>query len=96
MEYAKQALKVDCPTHTDFDAMMKETKPDTLIVTTVDGTHNEFIVKGMEYGANIITEKPMTTDEKKCQEILDAEKRTGKKVRVTFNYLVFATPGKNL
>ncbi|OQP38659.1 4,5-dihydroxyphthalate dehydrogenase [Niastella yeongjuensis] len=86
VEYAKQALRVDCPTYTDFDAMMKETKPDTLIVTTVDGTHNEFIVKGMEYGANIITEKPMTTDEMKCQQILDAEKRTGKKVRVTFNY----------
>jgi predicted dehydrogenase len=28
----------------------------------------------------------MTIDEAKCQSILDAEKRTGKKVRVTFNY----------
>lgn len=83
---AKSLLKVSCPTYTDFDKMMKETKPDLLIVTTVDGTHNHFIVKGMEYGANVITEKPMTIDEKKCQSILDAEKRTGKKVRVTFNY----------
>ncbi len=84
--YAKKSLKLDCPTYTDFDKMMQETKPDRLIVTTVDNTHNFFIVKGMEYGADIITEKPMTTDEAKCQEILDAEKRTGKKVRVTFNY----------
>lgn len=30
--------------------------------------------------------KPMTTDEKKIQAILDAEKRTGKTCRVTFNY----------
>ena len=37
-------------------------------------------------GADIITEKPMTTDEKKIQLILDAEKRTGKTCRVTFNY----------
>jgi predicted dehydrogenase len=86
VQTAKQFMNVSCPAYTDFDKMMKETKPDMLIVTTVDGTHNEFIVKGMEYGANIITEKPMTTDEKKCQQILDAEKRTGKKVRVTFNY----------
>jgi predicted dehydrogenase len=28
----------------------------------------------------------MTTDETKCQAILDAEKRTGRKVTVTFNY----------
>ena len=82
----KKMLGVDCPTYTDFDRMMRETKPDVLIVTTVDATHNEFIVKGLEYGADIVTEKPMTTDEKKCQEILDAEKRTGKKVKVTFNY----------
>ena len=86
VETAKQFMKLNCRTYTNFDQMMRETKPDMLIVTTVDGTHNEFIVKGMEYGADIITEKPMTTDEKKCQEILDAEKRTGKKIRVTFNY----------
>ena len=82
----KKMLGVKCPTYTNFDKMMRETKPDILIVTTVDDTHNEFIVKGLEYGADIVTEKPMTTDEKKCQQILDAEQRTGKKVKVTFNY----------
>lgn len=40
----------------------------------------------MELGANVITEKPMTIDEKKIQAILDAEERTGKHCRVTFNY----------
>lgn len=84
--YFKSATGFSCPTFTDFEKMMKETRPDTLIVTTVDSTHSEFIVKGMEMGANIITEKPMTTDEEKCEAILQAEKRTGKKVIVTFNY----------
>ncbi|QHT65499.1 Gfo/Idh/MocA family oxidoreductase [Rhodocytophaga rosea] len=86
LEYAKNKIGVSCPVFTDFEKMMKEAKPDTLIVTTVDATHHDFIIKGMEMGANIITEKPMTTDEKKCQAIIDAEKRTGKKVTVTFNY----------
>lgn len=86
VKYAKGFLNVNCNTYTDFDTMMRETKPDKLIVTTVDGSHHEFIVKGMEYGADIISEKPMTTTEAKCQAILDAEKRTGKKVTVTFNY----------
>ncbi|MDO1444869.1 Gfo/Idh/MocA family oxidoreductase [Rhodocytophaga aerolata] len=86
LEYAKSRMGVACPVYTDFEKMMKEAKPDMLIVTTVDATHHEFIIKGMEMGANIITEKPMTTDEKKCQAILDAENRTGKKVTVTFNY----------
>ena len=86
VETAKKIMNVSCPTYTDFEKMMQETKPEVLIVTTVDGTHHEFIIKGMEMGANIVTEKPMTIDEKKCQGILDAEKRTGKQVKVTFNY----------
>ncbi|PJJ61069.1 Gfo/Idh/MocA family protein [Hymenobacter chitinivorans] len=86
VETGKKMLGVSCPTFTNFDQMMKQTKPELLIVTTVDATHNEFIIKGMEYGANIITEKPMTTDEQKCEAILQAEKRTGKTVMVTFNY----------
>lgn len=86
LAFAKEYMKVDCPTFTDFGEMMDQVKPEVLIVTTVDSTHHEFIIKGMEMGADIITEKPMTTDEEKCQAIIDAEKRTGKQVRVTFNY----------
>lgn len=86
VETGKHLIGVSCPTYTDFEKMMKETKPDLLIVTTMDSTHHEFIIRGMELGADIITEKPMTTDEKKVQAILDAEERTGKKCRVTFNY----------
>lgn len=83
---AQKSLGLSCPTFTDFDKMMKETKPQRLLVMTVDGTHHDYIIRGMEYGADIITEKPMTIDEQKCQAILDAEKKTGKKVTVTFNY----------
>jgi predicted dehydrogenase len=86
VETAKRMMKVSCKTYTDVDKMLSETKPDILIVTTVDATHHEQIIKGMEYGADIITEKPMTIDEQKCQAILDAEKKTGRKVHVTFNY----------
>jgi predicted dehydrogenase len=86
VETFKTAAGFTCPTFTDFEKMMKTVKPDLLIVTTVDATHHEFIIRGMELGADIITEKPMTTDEQKCEAILQAEKRTGKKVTVTFNY----------
>lgn len=86
VEYAKSAMEVSCPTFTDFDKMMQEVKPDTVIVTTVDATHHEFIVKALGYGAEVITEKPMTTDEVKLASILDAEKKSTKKVTVGFNY----------
>ena len=86
LAYAQKRLKAEVPTFTDFDKMLAETKPDRVIVTTVDATHHEFIIKALNAGLDVITEKPMTTDEQKCQAILDAEKASGRHVTVTFNY----------
>ncbi|HVE60580.1 MAG TPA: Gfo/Idh/MocA family oxidoreductase, partial [Chitinophagaceae bacterium] len=86
LEFAKNRLGVQCPLFTDFEKMMKSVKPEVVIVTTVDSTHDHFIIRSLEMGADVITEKPMTTDEIKCKKILDAEKRTGRKVTVAFNY----------
>ncbi len=86
LQFAKDYIGVNCPTFTDFEKLMKDTQPDLLIVTTVDSTHHDFIVRGMELGCNVLTEKPMSIDEKKIQAIIDAEVRTGKHCRVTFNY----------
>lgn len=86
LAYGKDYIGVDCNTYADFDQMIREGKPDTVIVTTVDSTHHDFIIKAMEAGCDVITEKPMTTDEDKCQAILDAQDKTGQNVIVTFNY----------
>ncbi len=70
----------------DFDRMLRETRPDVVIVTTVDATHDDYIVRALEAGCDVITEKPMTTTPEKCQRILDATARTGRRCRVAFNY----------
>jgi predicted dehydrogenase len=71
---------------TRFDAMIREQKPDVAIVTTKDCFHDKYIVRAMELGCDAITEKPMTTDAHKCQRIVDTVRRTGRSLRVTFNY----------
>ncbi len=70
----------------DFGRMLAEAKPDVVIVTTIDAAHHDYIVRAMEAGCDVITEKPMTTDADKCRQILDARRRTGRRCRVTFNY----------
>src|SRR5687767_10425573 len=70
VEYCKERMKVACPTFTDFDKMMTATKPDIVIVTTTDSEHDKQIVRALEMGSDVITEKPMTTDEVKCRSIL--------------------------
>jgi predicted dehydrogenase len=69
-----------------FDRMIADTRPDAVIVTSIDRTHHRYIVRAMELGCDAITEKPMTVDAGKCQQILDAVERTGRNLRVTFNY----------
>ncbi|RRJ66652.1 gfo/Idh/MocA family oxidoreductase [Paenibacillus oralis] len=70
----------------EFDTMIGAERPDVVIVTSVDRTHHRYIVRALELGCDVITEKPMTVDVEKCKEIFDTVERTGRKVRVTFNY----------
>ncbi len=85
-QYAKKYMGVNCPVYTDFDKMLKENRPDLVIVCTKDSTHHEFIVKGLNFGADVLTEKPLTTDEDKCKQIVEAEKRSKRNLIVGFNY----------
>jgi predicted dehydrogenase len=70
----------------DFRRMLDERAADVLLVTSVDRTHDEYIVGALDSGRDAITEKPMTTDVEKCRRILEAVGRTGRSVTVTFNY----------
>jgi len=84
-EAGKALIGINAPTFADFDRMINETRPDTVMVTTVDGTHYRYIIRGLELGCNVMTEKPLCTDEQQCQAILDAQKKSSKKITVTFN-----------
>lgn len=92
MDYAKSRLQgmghpaIATYKAVDFDRMIAETRPNDVIVSTIDRTHNIYIVRAMELGCNVVTEKPMTIDNPRCKEIFNAIERTGQKLRVTFNY----------
>ncbi|MEO6012898.1 MAG: Gfo/Idh/MocA family oxidoreductase [Devosia sp.] len=70
----------------EFDRMIDDQKPDTIIVTVPDYLHHEYIVRALKKGCNVMTEKPMTIDLDKLKAVLDAQKASGKNVTVTFNY----------
>ncbi|MEM1136484.1 MAG: Gfo/Idh/MocA family oxidoreductase [Bacteroidota bacterium] len=86
LDFGKGYIGANCPTFTNFDEMLEKTKPELVIVTTKDSTHHQFIIKTLEAGIDVLTEKPMTTDEYKCEDIIEAERKSGKKVIVGFNY----------
>ena len=69
----------------DFEKMLDELKPDMVLVTTVDCYHDKYVIRALEKGYDALSEKPLTTDEDKCFAIREAERKSGKKVTVTFN-----------
>ncbi|KAJ9092800.1 hypothetical protein QFC21_006676 [Naganishia friedmannii] len=70
----------------DFEKMLDDEHVEVLVVTTVDATHDRYIIPALRRGIKVLTEKPMTTDIEKCKAILRTVKETNNHLTVTFNY----------
>ncbi|MBD0737352.1 Gfo/Idh/MocA family protein [Streptomyces sp. CBMA29] len=70
----------------DFEKMLHAEGIEEVVVTTVDATHDAYIVAALRAGCRVVTEKPMTTDADRCRRILDTVAETGAPLAVAFNY----------
>ena len=73
----------DVPAFTDFDEMCKAVAPDMVIVSTVDATHKEYIVKALDRKIACVSEKPLCVNAEQCREILAAQERNPEVFAVT-------------
>jgi predicted dehydrogenase len=83
---AAAQIGTNAPVYTSYERMFAEVKPHTVIVTTRDDIHDEVIIKALEAGIHVVCEKPLTTTPEKCRAILEAERHSGGRIDVTFNY----------
>jgi predicted dehydrogenase len=83
---SREWIGAGAPLYTDADAMLREMKPALAVICTPDHNHDVFIVKALEAGIDVITEKALTISRDKIRRIRDAERRTGRRVTVAFNY----------
>lgn len=81
----KEKIGESCTIYDDFDEMLDKERPDAVIVTTIDSVHHEYIVRALDKGYDVISEKPITNTFERCLQIREAEKRSGRSVKVTFN-----------
>jgi predicted dehydrogenase len=68
-----------------FDQMVRQTSTDCVIVTVPDHAHCHYIVRALELGADVITEKPLTVDVESCRRIVAAQQASGRSVAVAFH-----------
>lgn len=83
-KYGQKKVKTCMPSQ--FEQLLDDVRPAEVIITSVDRTHHDYIIRAMKKGYDVICEKPLTIDEEKAQEIITVQKQTGRSLRVTFNY----------
>src|SRR4051812_13160632 len=82
---AQGIIGTSAPVFEDFDTMLRQTRPDAVVVATIDATHAGYVVRALEAGFDVYSEKPLCTTAEQCHEILDAVRRTKRTVTATMN-----------
>jgi predicted dehydrogenase len=85
VKVARDELKTDVATYTDYGAMLKEADFDILVVATPDRTHADVAVKAFEAGKNVVCEKPLATSVADCDRMIAAAEANGRWLRAAQN-----------
>ena len=64
------------------DLLSREKMADCALVCTMDDDHTAPAMRAMELGYDVLLEKPMSNTEEECRAIVDAAKRTGRRLTV--------------
>jgi predicted dehydrogenase len=68
-------LGLDIPVFNDFEAMVNALSPDLAIITTIDGTHADYVVAALDRKIAVMVEKPLCINPDQCRSILAAKQR---------------------
>jgi predicted dehydrogenase len=66
----------------DYRKILERGDIDLISVATPDLFHRDHCIKSLEAGKDVLCEKPLAVSRKDCREIIDAVKRTKKKLMV--------------
>jgi predicted dehydrogenase len=70
---------------TDYQALLARPDVDAVAVTSPDYCHEEHAVAALEAGKHVFCEKPLAITIEGCDRILEAWRRSGKRLMVGFN-----------
>lgn len=80
---AKEYGTADAKVFTDYQELLKM-KLDVVHVLTPNWNHAPITIAALEAGAHVMCEKPMANTSKEAKDMLDAAKRTGKKLTIGY------------
>ena len=74
----------DAMVYTDYKELLKDPEISVVHVCTPNRSHSLITVDALEAGKHVMCEKPMAINSEEAQKMLDAAKRTGKKLTVGY------------
>ncbi len=81
---AKKFGTPDAKYYTDYKELLKDESIDVVHVCTPNRSHSFITVDALEAGKHVMCEKPMAINTEEAKKMLDAAKRTGKKLSVGY------------
>ena len=70
--------------YADYKELLKDAEIDVVHVCTPNRSHSFITVDALEAGKHVMCEKPMAINSEEAQKMLDAAKRTGKKLSIGY------------
>ncbi|MGQ9514919.1 MAG: Gfo/Idh/MocA family protein [Thermoproteota archaeon] len=68
--------------YSDAKSLLRSDEIDAVIIAVADQFHAELTIEALESGKHVLVEKPLASTIEECVSIVDATKRTGKKVQM--------------
>jgi predicted dehydrogenase len=84
-EAAQKYGTPDAKVYHDFRELLTDGTIDVVHVCTPNDSHAEISIAALEAGKHVMCEKPMAKTAAEAQQMLDAAKRTGKKLTIGYN-----------
>ncbi len=81
---AKEYGTADAKVYTDYKELLKDQSIDVVHVCTPNRAHSFITVDALEAGKHVMCEKPMAINSAEAKKMLDAAKRTGKKLTIGY------------
>ncbi|NUU62779.1 Gfo/Idh/MocA family protein [Paenibacillus agri] len=84
-EAAAKYGAVDAKVYTDYQELLQDASIDIVHVLTPNISHAEISIAGLEAGKHVMCEKPMAKTSEEAKAMVEAAKRTGKKLTIGYN-----------
>jgi predicted dehydrogenase len=74
------------PVFADFDVMVRETKPNVIVIGTPPDRHFEYCLRSFAAGAHVICEKPFTSSIDEANEVIEAAAVANRRVALNHEF----------